>query len=43
MNHYENIILSNIIKLKFLKTSNNSPTLGVEPDNILLVGRENSD
>ena len=31
-----------LIKLKDFKTSNECLTLGVEPDNNLLLGRENS-
>ena len=38
--HHTNII--HLIKLKVLKKSNKCPTLGVEPGNTLLVGRENS-
>ena len=31
-----------LINLKILKTSNKCPVLGVEPDKIFLIGRENS-
>ena len=43
MNNYERIIptLYMLIKLNVFETSNKYPTTGVEPGNILLIGREN--
>ena len=42
--YYESIIptLYMVIKLKVFENNNKCPTLGVEPVNIFLVGRENS-